>query len=257
MEKQPTLSSGPNEELHDSTTTSRDLQLERLPLTPAIRAYLEAIGPSWLPLATGTLGLITGMATPGILFLLVLALPLTRPPVEVVVVFVAGSGLVLGVLSLLYSLNETRSVRRDLREGVYVRASRYITLVKHTGGEQPDYELRLGDRQFSLTRGQFHDMWVGLRDEAEPPQIGRDSVKLKAPTRFDARAVVSYLPHSRMLVEVQDETGGSVYRHWAIDPQPVTCPRCRGALPPGRKPQSLRQFLWGGWACARCGYATR
>jgi phosphate/sulfate permease len=31
------------------------------------------------------------------------------------------------------------------------------------------------------------------------------------------------------------------------------CPRCGIALPATRKPQSLKQALWGGWACPKCG----
>ncbi len=39
---------------------------------------------------------------------------------------------------------------------------------------------------------------------------------------------------------------------WGINLQPVSCPRCKRPLPPVRKPQMLRQSLWGGWTCAAC-----
>ena len=31
------------------------------------------------------------------------------------------------------------------------------------------------------------------------------------------------------------------------------CPRCGARLPRFRKPESLRQALWGGWSCHGCG----
>ena len=31
------------------------------------------------------------------------------------------------------------------------------------------------------------------------------------------------------------------------------CPRCGTALPPTRQPLSLKQALWGGWTCRKCG----
>ena len=32
-----------------------------------------------------------------------------------------------------------------------------------------------------------------------------------------------------------------------------TCPRCAAGLPKYRRPASLRQALWGGWTCPKCG----
>lgn len=31
------------------------------------------------------------------------------------------------------------------------------------------------------------------------------------------------------------------------------CPSCGAALPAVRAPKNLRQALWGGWTCAKCG----
>lgn len=41
---------------------------------------------------------------------------------------------------------------------------------------------------------------------------------------------------------------------WGINPSPPYCANC-GALVDGqfRKPKSLQQALWGGWACEECG----
>jgi hypothetical protein len=33
----------------------------------------------------------------------------------------------------------------------------------------------------------------------------------------------------------------------------VKCPSCGTSLPVWRKPQTIYEFLWGGWTCARCG----
>jgi hypothetical protein len=40
---------------------------------------------------------------------------------------------------------------------------------------------------------------------------------------------------------------------WGINFSAVTCPCCKALLPQVRKPVSLRQALWGGYACAACG----
>jgi len=33
----------------------------------------------------------------------------------------------------------------------------------------------------------------------------------------------------------------------------IKCPKCDNDLPVIRKPKNLRQMLWGGWTCPRCG----
>ena len=40
---------------------------------------------------------------------------------------------------------------------------------------------------------------------------------------------------------------------WGINADPVSCPRCQTPFPEVRKPQNLRQTLWGGGNCANCG----
>lgn len=40
---------------------------------------------------------------------------------------------------------------------------------------------------------------------------------------------------------------------WGIDLKLIVCPRCGATAPAFRKPTSLRQFLWGGWTCNKCG----
>jgi hypothetical protein len=43
---------------------------------------------------------------------------------------------------------------------------------------------------------------------------------------------------------------------WGINPDAVSCPRCNTPLPQVRKPQSLRQAMWGGGTCPACGLET-
>lgn len=48
---------------------------------------------------------------------------------------------------------------------------------------------------------------------------------------------------------------GTVVRNrWGINLQSVTCPCCHDAVQLVRKPKSLRQALWGGWTCGKCGH---
>jgi hypothetical protein len=50
---------------------------------------------------------------------------------------------------------------------------------------------------------------------------------------------------------VRDTKRGS--GRWGINTQPAKCGRCGEPAPAERKPGSLRQVLWGGWKCGRCG----
>jgi len=40
---------------------------------------------------------------------------------------------------------------------------------------------------------------------------------------------------------------------WGINVDRVSCPRCNTPLPQVRKPQNLRQAMWGGGTCPSCG----
>jgi hypothetical protein len=40
---------------------------------------------------------------------------------------------------------------------------------------------------------------------------------------------------------------------WGINLDPVSCPCCNTPLSQIRNPQSIRQMLWGGWTCPKCG----
>jgi len=47
--------------------------------------------------------------------------------------------------------------------------------------------------------------------------------------------------------------GTSAKNRWGINLETVSCPCCKTLLPWVRKPQSLRQAMWGGYTCPSCG----
>ena len=47
--------------------------------------------------------------------------------------------------------------------------------------------------------------------------------------------------------------GTLVQNGWGINLKAVTCPCCNSAMPQVRKPKSLREALWGGGTCEKCG----
>jgi hypothetical protein len=40
---------------------------------------------------------------------------------------------------------------------------------------------------------------------------------------------------------------------WGINTKPANCPACGCPVPQVRQPKSIRQALWGGWRCEKCG----
>jgi hypothetical protein len=49
-------------------------------------------------------------------------------------------------------------------------------------------------------------------------------------------------------------TVGTVTKNrWGINLDSRSCPRCKALIPQVRKPQSLKQVLWGGSTCEQCG----
>jgi hypothetical protein len=40
---------------------------------------------------------------------------------------------------------------------------------------------------------------------------------------------------------------------WDINVEPVSCPACGSPMPKVRRPESLKQALWGGSTCGKCG----
>jgi hypothetical protein len=49
-------------------------------------------------------------------------------------------------------------------------------------------------------------------------------------------------------------TVGTVTKNrWGINLDSASCPSCKVPIPQPRKPQSLKQALWGGSTCEQCG----
>jgi ssDNA-binding Zn-finger/Zn-ribbon topoisomerase 1 len=40
---------------------------------------------------------------------------------------------------------------------------------------------------------------------------------------------------------------------WSINPDRVNCPDCGEPMPRVRRPRTMKQALWGGWTCPKCG----
>jgi len=59
---------------------------------------------------------------------------------------------------------------------------------------------------------------------------------------------------SILLVGVLLVAYGTVARNrWGINLQPVNCPCCQANIPQVRTPKSVREALWGGGTCGKCG----
>ena len=47
---------------------------------------------------------------------------------------------------------------------------------------------------------------------------------------------------------------GTITRNrWGINAKPVNCPACAAPIPRVRQPKSLKQTVWGGGTCEKCG----
>lgn len=51
-----------------------------------------------------------------------------------------------------------------------------------------------------------------------------------------------------LLISTANKTG-----KWGINTEKCLCPKCGMTMPIIRRPQNLRQFLWGGSTCKGCG----
>jgi len=47
--------------------------------------------------------------------------------------------------------------------------------------------------------------------------------------------------------------GTATKNQWGINSEPINCPACGFPVPQVRQPTSLRQRLWGGGTCGKCG----
>jgi hypothetical protein len=77
-------------------------------------------------------------------------------------------------------------------------------------------------------------------------------IKVLIPDRVMNAAFIVTL--SIVLLGVLLVAFGTVTKNgWGINLKPVNCPACGSPMPQGRQPKSLRQRLWGGWDCEKCG----
>lgn len=66
--------------------------------------------------------------------------------------------------------------------------------------------------------------------------------------------VVLFVMASVLLLGIPLVVFGTVTRNrWGINTKPVNCPACGTPMPQVRQPKSLRQALWGGGRCGKCG----
>ena len=57
-----------------------------------------------------------------------------------------------------------------------------------------------------------------------------------------------------LLVLVTLVVNGTIMKtKWGINVRPVICPGCATEMPRIRKPVSIRQAIWGGFTCPKCG----
>jgi hypothetical protein len=66
--------------------------------------------------------------------------------------------------------------------------------------------------------------------------------------------VVFVVTMSVLLLGILLVAFGTVTKNrWGINVQPVSCPACGSPMPKVRRPESLKQALWGGGICGKCG----
>lgn len=61
-------------------------------------------------------------------------------------------------------------------------------------------------------------------------------------------SVVAGILSKKLILKVWPKSG-----KMGINSEKVSCPECGQLMPETRKPANMRQFLWGGWTCERCG----
>ena len=52
------------------------------------------------------------------------------------------------------------------------------------------------------------------------------------------------------------KNGSKQKNKWGINNESVNCPNCGHDFPKIRKPQNIRQALWGGYTCEKCNTET-
>ena len=66
--------------------------------------------------------------------------------------------------------------------------------------------------------------------------------------------VVFVVTISILFVGILSVAFGTVIKNrWGINLEPVNCPGCGSPMSKVRRPESLKQALWGGGICVKCG----
>jgi hypothetical protein len=71
---------------------------------------------------------------------------------------------------------------------------------------------------------------------------------------MDASSIIIVLVLLALIVFVALIVHGTIKKtDWGLNFRQVSCPRCGTALQAIRSPRSLREALWGGGTCPKCG----
>lgn len=177
-------------------STGNDVRVERLPLTPAMRASLTFY-QSWLPVT-----LILSFASVGACMLITVKPTELRWELGALITGAIAVGIVAWSRHAHTSM--VLPLQQDMRNGVYCRAIGSVVVEEETPGEDLINTLLVGDHR-------FHGGWRFDRLRA-----GLGATATESPTRwtkrFTAHAIVSYLPCSGQLLEVRNEAGDLLYQ---------------------------------------------
>jgi hypothetical protein len=174
-----------------------------------MRAYLTAMTRWWLPVARqeGRRESTSALLGGAILFGVPLAWFVVAGMSWDTTTCVGIISMIVAVGIWIFSIGSAWCLRRDLRAGVYIRATGPVTLKSHQGEEAISYALVVGDRTFDLGTEEFQRLWTGLSSNAARRVVTGPVTEIHTP------AIVSYLAHSGMLLEVRDGAGALRYQH--------------------------------------------
>jgi hypothetical protein len=179
-------------------TKSNDVQIERLPLTPAMHARLTALALCYQRVLT------LGVVVPAVLLLVMSRSTEVSwdllPRVAVIAVLLTIAVVLRGVV-----LPASHSYQLDIADGVYCRATGTVVFERERRDERYDtlcIEGQILHAGWDLDR---------LRNVLNAREIYTGTRGVR---QFTARAVVTYLPRSGTLLEVRNEAGALAYSNF-------------------------------------------
>jgi hypothetical protein len=144
-----------------------------------MQSYLAEQERSWRPIPALVFGMVGGAIFCGAFLLLTLGVPAVLAggvPSMLAgarwgdpILLIAGGAVMMGVAMGLGSFKRRGATCRDLRDGVYIRATGRIELESAWDGEQTTYALLVGERRFGIRRGDFERLWASLDGKAAAP----------------------------------------------------------------------------------------